>query len=106
MALLLLKMNNLEGAEVLLSKANSYNSEKLNEAAQNIDKGINYEKIMQKKETELNEKYDKNNLIYKKSLEDVVNSQKSNNVDVFQNADDAAAFEAKFYYLFVSGLYE
>lgn len=106
MALLLLKVNNLDAAGVLLSKAKSYNSEQLTNIIIKLDKKFRFDKSVEKSDQFLQEKNDMNNLIYRESLEEYVKNQKSNIVDVYQNTDDAGSYESKFHYLFISGLYE
>lgn len=106
MALLLLKMNNLDATGVLLSKAKSYNSEQLTNIIIKLDKKFKFDKTISKSDMLMQEKNDMNKLIYRESLEEYVKSQKSNIVDVYQNTDDAGSYESKFHYLFISGLYE
>ncbi|RNA33948.1 hypothetical protein BpHYR1_021301 [Brachionus plicatilis] len=106
MALLLLKVNNLDAAGVLLCKAKTYNSEQLTNIIIKLDKKFKFDKSVSKNDMFIQEKNDSKSLIYRESLEEYVKNQKSNIVDIFQNTDDAGSYESKFHYLFISGLYD
>ena len=107
MALLLLKMNNLEGASILLSKANSYNSERLNEAVANVQSELSLSDGIEKNEKHMAEKYDNKNLIHRESLADIQQQAKKESVEIDEpENDDSGSFEAKYFYYFISGLFE
>ncbi len=108
MALILLKMNNLEAAEILLTKAASYNSEKLNDAVETIQNEFKLENRVNKSQLEINEKYDNNQLFHPENLEDIKFKKKNlNNFD--QNElenDDSGSYEARYFFYFITGLFE
>ncbi|CAF0992027.1 unnamed protein product [Brachionus calyciflorus] len=106
MALILLKMNNLSGAEILLSKSNSYISEQLTHIIKKLDKKFKFDKSIADAQMFIQEKNDSKNLIYRESLEEFIKSRRSKINDVYENTDDGGSFEAKFHYLFISGLFE
>ena len=108
MALILLKMNNLEAAEILLSKAASYNSEKLNDAVETMKNEFKTEQRVNKTQRDLVENYDNTKLFHRESIQEI--KQNTKNRDHFnQNElenDDSGSYEARYFFYFITGLFE
>ncbi len=72
MAFLLLKINNLNGANALLAKSNSFISENMNEIGSSLQFELAMEEAAIKTELETKEKTDKNQLIYHENVENLL----------------------------------
>lgn len=108
MALILLKMNNLDAAEILLAKAASYNSEQLNEAVSTIKNEFKLENRIENNQKEIAVKYDSSLLFHRESLEETRNnSKKMENFDRSDlENDDSGSYEAKYFFYFITGLFQ
>ena len=104
--MLLLKLSDLTGAEVLLMKTNAYLSDKRNEIVSTFDNQLKTDVEFEKQEQEMKEKHDTTKLIYKHDLEHSFKDKFSNNSLIFEDNDNGIYIEAKFNYYFVSGLLE
>ena len=108
MALILLKMNNMDAAEILLAKAASYNSEQLNEAVGTIKNEFKLENRVESNQKDISTKYDSSLLFYRESLEEIRNnSKKLHNFDRSDlENDDSGSYEAKYFFYFITGLFQ
>jgi len=108
MALILLKMNNLDAAEILLAKAASYNSEQLNEAVDIIKNEFKLENRVESNQKDIAIKYDSSLLFHRESLEELRNN--SRKLQNFERADlendDSGSYEAKYFFYFITGLFQ
>jgi len=98
MALILLKMKNVNAAAILVQKASEFISEKF------------YEKLKAKKFKSVNEKEEESKSIeskdslywFRDSIANILKSKQKRS----ETLDDASSIEAKYFFLLVSGLIE
>ena len=103
MAFLLLKINNLNGANALLAKSNSFISENMNEIGSSIQFESAMEEAAMITELEKKEKSDKNQLIYHENVENLFLNKK--NVTKY-DIDDIGSYESLYSYFFIAGIFE
>lgn len=109
MALIMIKLENLNAVEIFLTKASNYNSEKLSTKIKEFNNDLDLEKNLSKLEMEIKERTDNTKLVYRQSLRDLlqqVYSLSINQHSLTKNCDDGASYEANFYFNFISGLFE
>ena len=101
MAFLLLKVDNLNGASMLLHKAKSYNNEKVKESTALLELDLNIEETFENYLKENAEKNDTENLLHEQSVASMF-ERKETKIDL----DDAGSYDGKYHYLFISALLE
>jgi hypothetical protein len=106
MAFLLLKLNDVQSAEILLTKTDALLNEKRFSIVDDFDKQLNMDKELEKNEQALNEKHDTKELIYKHDLVEFFKEQLTSNSLMFEDNDNSTFIDAKFNYNFVAALLE
>ncbi len=106
MALLLLKLNDVQSAEMLLGKTNALLNERRNNIASDFEKQLSMDKEFERNEMELNERHDTKELIYKHDLVEFFKEQLVSNSVMFEDNDNSTFIDAKFNYNFVAALLE
>lgn len=104
MGLLLLKMNNLNAANAVLSKANRFSSDITNTITANLQLDYNIKEKTKKLDIELKVKNDKDKLIHQQSPVYKLKNMFKRSFNF--KYEDAGILDAKFTYFFISGLYE
>jgi hypothetical protein len=103
MAFLLLKINNLNGANALLAKSNSFISENMNEIGSSLQFELAMEEAAIKTELETKEKTDKNQLIYHENVENLLLNKR---IVLKYDIDDIGSYESLYSYFFIAGIFE
>ena len=103
-----MKLEILDAAEVLLAKAATYNSEQLNEAVSTIKNEFRLENRVEKSQQDMTEKYDNSQLFHRNSMDEIRNNSKR--IGHFDHSeldnDDSGSYEAKYFFFFITGLFE
>ncbi len=103
MAFLLLKMNNLNGANALLSKSNSFLSENISDIGTSLEFELAMEQHIIKYEMENKEKTDTKQLIYHQNVEALYKNKK---MLLKHDFEDIGSYESLYSYFFIAGIYE
>jgi hypothetical protein len=106
LALLLLKLNDVQGAETLLIKADTLLNERRMKIVDQFEKQLGMDREMEKNDADINERHDTKQLIYKLDLVDFFKEQLVSSSSVAEDNDNSVFVDAKFNYYFVSALLE
>ena len=105
MALLLLKMNNLNAASAVLSKANRFNAQLSNQMqTANLQLDTTVKQTTAEHDIDLEIKNDQSQLVFHETSENKLKS-KFKRESLYKH-EDASVMEAQFSFFFISGLYE
>lgn len=103
MSFLLLKLNNINGANALLAKSNSFISENLTNIGSSLEFELAIEDAANKYELESKEKSDTNQLIYHQNVETLLLDRKKL---LNHDFDDIGSYESLYSYFFIAGIFE
>lgn len=108
LSFLLLKLNDINGAEMLLTKANAYLTEKRTKLISSFDRQVEAEANANKLEMKEKEKRDTSCLTYRTTLTSIYNENRpvDNSLLLFESNENGLIVEAKFNFYFVTGLLE